>query len=443
MRNSGKNSGFKWGMFTARLPLLHMRIEWPELLQGLVVSLSTGLALVPLLTTAFGLSFEEAVAMAMIHTMLVTSNTVLFGEPFAGGWITPALPLVLALVISGYDTPQERFQMMTALSLSFACLTLVFAVTGLGKKLSDLVPVALKAGIILGAAFSAFKRIFYDDLASFQLMPVTYILAILACVIIFYLPAFERLKNKNKIASAIASFGLLPAFIVAGAFGALYGELSFDIRSGFLIPPMADLLEKVSPFSIGWPPIAYFITGLPIAFMAYLILFGDLVTGTVLVENNQKHRPDDPIDINLTRSHYAVSIRNFIMAILVPFFPTQGVLWAGAQVIVIDRWKQGKEKVESLFSGISAFYYYGIPIAFFLLPVVTFLRPFMPLALMLTLLLTGIACSKLAWKIINDNVDKVIMLGVALLLTFFNPWIGLLGGGVSYLLLSTTIKKRV
>lgn len=438
-----RKSGFKWGIFTARLPILHMRIEWPELLQGLVVSLSTGLALVPLLISAFGLSFEEAVAMAMIHTMLVTSNTVIFGEPFAGGWITPALPLVLALVISGYDTPVERFQMMTALSLSFACLTLVFAATGFGKKLSDLVPTALKAGIILGAAFSAFKRIFYDDLAAFELMPITYVLAIVICVTILYLPAYQRLKYKNKIAAGIASFGLLPAFVIAGIFGALNGELSFDIRSGFLIPPLGDLIEKVSPLSIGWPPVAYFITGLPVAFMAYLILFGDLVTGTALIENNQRHRPDDPIDINLTRSHYAVSIRNFIMAVLVPFFPTQGVLWAGAQVIVIERWKDGKEKVESLFSGISAFYYYGIPIAFFLLPVVTFLRPFMPLALMLTLLLTGIACSKLAWKITSGNADKIIMLGVALLLTFFNPWVGLLIGGVSCLLLATTIKKWI
>ena len=66
--------GYKWGIFTARVPFLHMRIEVRELVQGLIVSLSTGMALVPLLMSGFGLTFEEAVTISMIHTMLVTSN---------------------------------------------------------------------------------------------------------------------------------------------------------------------------------------------------------------------------------------------------------------------------------------------------------------------------------------------------------------------------------
>ena len=335
-------SGIKWGIFTARLPVLHMRIEWPELLQGLVVSLSTGLALVPLLTMSFGLTFEEAVTIAMLHMMLVTSNVIIFGEPFAAGWITPALPLVLAFVLGEYDTSTQRFQMMTALSIDFAVITLFMAVTGFGKKLIALVPAALKAGIILAAALSAFRRVFYDEETILKAMPVSYILAIVTCLIILYLPAFTKLKSKYKMAAFIASLGMLPAFIIAGIYGGINGELAFDIRSGFLMPPMADLMTKVSPFSIGFAPIEFFIAGLPIAFMSYLILFGDLITGTSMIEESQKHRPDDPIDINLTRSHYAVSIRNFIMAIFAPFFPTQGVLWAGAQVIVIERWKAGK-----------------------------------------------------------------------------------------------------
>jgi hypothetical protein len=420
-----KNSGFKWSIFTARLPIIHMRIEWSLLAQGLVVSLSTALALIPLLTSFFGLSFEEAVTIAMIHMMLVTSNVLIFGEPFAAGWITPALPLVLALVIGGYDTPVERFQMMTALSLDFALLTLLMAVTGLGQRLSDLLPAAIKAGIILGAAFSAFKRIFYDDIDNFKMMPVSYGLAIVTCLIILYLPAFGRLKEKYRLLAMIASFGLLPAFVMAGVFGGLNGELLFDIQNGFLNPPFAHLMAKVSPFSIGFPPLDYYLAGFPLALITYLILFGDLVTGRSLIEDNQKHRPDDPIDLNLSRTHYAISIRNFIMALLAPFFPTQGALWAGAQVIMVQRWAEGKEKVESLMSGISAFYYYGIPIVFLILPLVTFLRPFMPIALMLTLLLTGIACCRLALKMVNYNGDRLIMLVVAILLTFFSPWIGL------------------
>jgi len=382
-----KNSGFKWLIFTARFPFIHMRIEWSLLLQGLVVSLSTGLALIPVLTSFFGLNFEEAVTIAMIHMLLVTSNILIFGEPYAAGWITPALPLVLALVINDFNTPVERFQMMTALSLNFAVLTLLMAMTGLGQRLSDLLPVGVKAGIILGASFSAFKAIFYDDVSNFEAMPVSYVAAIVTCLIIMYLPNLKRFKIFSQTLIRIASFGLLPAFIMVGIFGGLSGE---------------------------------------ILFVTYLILFSDLITGKSLIEDNQKYRLDDPIDINLSRIHYAISIRNFIMALFAPFFPTQGILWTGAQVIIVNRWAQGKEKLENLISGISAFYYYGIPVVFLILPLVTFLKPFMPIALMLTLLLTGIACGRLAFKMVSFNGDRLTMLVIATLLTFYNLWVGLI-----------------
>lgn len=436
-------SGFKWGIFTARLPLLHMRIEWPELLQGLVVSLSTGLALVPLLTSAFGLSFEEAVTLAMLHMMIATSHVILFGDPFAVGWITPALPFVLAVVIGGYEMATERFQMMTALAFDFAVITLFLAVTKLGEKLNAIVPASLKAGIILGAGLSAFKRIFYDDIARFKEMPVSFTFSIITCMVILYLPAFARFKEKSKAAALIASLGLLPAFILAGVFGGLNGEIDFNIESGFLIPPFAALSYKISPFVIGFPPLEFFIAALPLALISYLILFGDMITGVALIRDNQPARPDDPVDIDLNRTHYAVGIRNVIMGLFAPFFPTQGVLWAGAQVLVINRWKEGRAKLESLIGGIAAFYYYGIPLFFLMLPVVTLLRPFMPIALMLTLLLTAVACSKLAIKTVNGLAEYVIMAVIAILLAFFSLWVGLLTGVVLCTLHRAAIQLRV
>lgn len=434
-------SGFKWGIFNARLPLLHMRVEWRELVQGLIVSLSTGLALVPLLTSAFGLSFEEAVAISMIHTMLVTSNIIIFGEPFAAGWITPALPFALAFVLGGYDSPTERFQMMTALSLDFALLVFLLGVTGWGKKIMGAIPTALKAGIILGAALSALKRVFYDDLNNFTAMPVAMSLALVTCLVFAYLPAFQTLKRNNKFVAFIASFGLLPGFIMAGVFGALLNEFSFNIEPGFLIPPLGSLWAKVSPFAIGFPPLQFFVDAVPLAFITYLILFGDLLTGVALIDDNQKHRPDDVIDIDLNRSHFALAIRNAVMGLIAPFFPTQGVLWSGVQIIIIDRWKEGRDTLQSLYSGIAAYYYYGIPVLLLLLPVVTFLKPFMPIALMLTLVLTGVACSKLAFKLAIGTIDKAIMILVALLLTFFAPWVGLLVGVIAVFIRAKFLKN--
>lgn len=435
--------GFKWGIFTARLPILHMRIEWSLLLQGLVVSLSTGLALVPLLTEIFGLTFEEAVGMAMIHMMLATSHVVIFGQPFATGWITPALPLVLVYFVDNTDTPTEKFQLMCAFALDFALITLLLGVFKMGKIINDLVPSALKAGIILGAALSAFKRIFYDDIGQLEAMPVTFSVAILVCLVIFYLPAFQKLKTQSRIFAGIATYGLLPAFLLSGLLGWLNGELTFNVEMGILMPPLGELVAKASPFAIGFPPIEYFLMGFPVAAMAYLILFGDLVTGSTLISENQHHRPDDPIDLNLDHSHYIVSIRNFLDAVIVPFFPTQGVLWAGAQVLIVERWKEGRDKMQSLIGGISAFYYYGIPVMFFILPVMTFLRPFMPIALMLTLLLTGIACGKLSWSLVSRNSERLTMLVTAGLLTFYGPWIGLAVGAAMCTLIYPAKKTRI
>jgi hypothetical protein len=411
--------GYKWGIFTARVPFLHMRIEVRELVQGLIVSLSTGMALVPLLMSGFGLTFEEAVTISMIHTMLVTSNLLLFGEPFAGGWVTPALPFTLAFVMGGYDSPAERFQMMTALSLDFAALLLLLGVTGFGQKVMDFIAPSIKAGVILGAALAAIKRVFYNDFDRFQSMPWAMSVALLTCLVFFFLPVFQKLKAKNKLIAFIASFGLLPGFILAGVFGTVFDELHFDIQHGILIPPLGDLMNKVSPFAIGWPPVDFFIAALPLACITYLILFGDLLTGIALIKDNQKHRPDDVIDINLNRSHYAGAIRNFIMALIAPFFPTQGTLWSGVQIIIIQRWVEGRDKMQTLYSGIAAYYYYGIPILVLWLPVITFLKPFMPIALMLTLVLTGVACAKLSFRMAVKMNDRVIMAVVALTLVYF------------------------
>ena len=124
----------RWGFLHIRLPLVHMRIEWPEFIQGVVVALSTGLAIVPLLIAYFGLSFEEGVAFCMILSFFIASSILFLGEPYAPGWITPALPLVLAFVLAGYETPTERFQVMSALSIEFALLMFLLGRPGSARN---------------------------------------------------------------------------------------------------------------------------------------------------------------------------------------------------------------------------------------------------------------------------------------------------------------------
>ena len=202
-----------------------------------------------------------------------------------------------------------------------------------------------------------------------------------------------------------------------------------------MTPPIGDLMDKISPFSIGWPPLIYYLEALPLVLITYTILFGDLLTGIALLREAESSRPDDKIDINISRSHVVLAIRNGIMAVLAPFFPTQGCLWTGVHVVVIQRWKEGRDKMESLIGGISAYYMYGLPVFFLLLPVVTFLRPFMPIALVLTLILTGFACSFVALSMPRGREERGVMLLTAFFLVFFEPWVGLVIGILAVLLL--------
>ena len=91
---------------------------------------------------------------------------------------------------------------------------------------------------------------------------------------------------------------------------------------------------------------------IPLVLIGYMLLFGDLVTGTEILKDAQKHRTDQILPIDLNRSHLSVGIRNLLGTIINPFFPTQGALWTGVHVVVADKWKQGPEAMPSIFDGI-------------------------------------------------------------------------------------------
>ncbi len=426
-RREGRlNKGIRWGNFTFRIPLYHTRCEWPDLMQGLIVTASTAMALVPLLQAAFGLSFYEAVACSMIHMMLISAGPIIFGDPFAPGWITPALPITLAYVLGNYIDPVERFQVMTALSLDFAAIMLFFGITGLGSKFVHGLPVALKSGIILGASIASFKRVFHDDIDTFMERPIATSVAIVICLVFAFSRPLADLARKKRWIKRLCNLGLLPGFVVAGLVGAAVGEIEFNVSWGILIPPVDSLWQKVSPFYIGWPSLEMFVESLPLALIVYTIAFGDFITGEEIIKDAQPSRLDDPVDVDVSRTHLSATIRNVLMAVSAPFFPTQGVLWTGVHVIIIQRWRQGKMYMGSLFGGISSFYLLGLPIIFFLLPVVTLLAPMMNIALSISLVLTGFACAFIALSMPKTSEQRGVALLAGVMLAVLEPWLGLL-----------------
>lgn len=424
--------GIKWGPFVLRIPFVHMRFALPEFLQGICVAGATGLALVPVMTASFGLTFEEAVTMAMFHTMLISAGWMIFGDPLAPGWLTPALPFIFAFVLGGGNSPEEQFQLMTALSLNFAVLLIFLGVTGLGAKLVAWVPNVLKGGIILGAAVAAFLRIFdqNDPASALNSTPLAAIAALALCMFLAFSKPFQRQAAKMPFLAKVAGLGLLPAFLVAGLVGVVTGEMQFNIQSGLLDVPAhaVSMWEKASPMYIGWPSLTMFINALPLAFITYILFFGDVVTADEMIKNSASMRPDEKLELNSNRSHMATGIRNAAMGIIAPFFGTQGVLWTGIQVIVLKRWVTGRDKMDSIFDGISAYYVYGFPVLFIVLPIVTMLQPLLPIALAVTLLLTGFACATLALNTVTDSTERGAMVLTAIAFSLFDPWTGLLAG---------------
>jgi hypothetical protein len=404
------------------------------MLQGFAVAGATGLALVPYFMALLGLSFEEAVVMAMIHSLLISFSWMFFGDPYAPGWLTPAIPFVVAFITAPayLGDHASQFQAMTALSLNFAFILVVLGATGLGAKLIKIVPNVFKGGIILGAAIAAFLRVTKDGDAAnvFQSAPIAGTLGVVVCLVFAFSKPLQAIALNKPLLAKILGFGLLPGFIIAGTVGYFTGEFTYNIRWEILDVGAAtvSLWEKASPFAIGWPPIETFAASFPLALITYILFFGDVVTGNEMIEQAQSQRSDEKLDIDSSRAHMATGIRNALMGITAPFFATQGVLWTGIQVVLLKRWAEGKDKLNSIYDSIGSFYLFGFPFLFILLPLVTLLEPLLPVALAVTLILTAFACATLALALVNDATERGAMVITAMAFSLYEPWQGLLIG---------------
>ena len=429
--NTTTSKGLKWGPFTLRIPFIHLRFRAGEFFQGMVISGATAFAAVPI-AMGLGLTFEEGVALSFIAGTLIGAGPIFFGEPMAPGWVTPAVPIVIAAFaakgqFNGVYDPAV-FQFMAAMCIEFTLLLFIMGITGWGKKLIEIIPNGLKAGIILGAALAAFYQVFVTDLDKLMIQPISMGLAISLCVITTFSEPFKKLALNNKFFKVIGSLGLLPGFVLAALVAFLLNEVTFNIEWGFRIPDVVSLFNRTSPLAIGFPSIDMYLEAIPLVVIGYTLLFGDLITGTEVLNDAQSQRPDEPLDVNLDRSHLSVAMRNFLGLLVNPFFPTQGALWTGVHVVVAERWKKGPKEMPSIFDGLGSYYLMGIPFLYVTLPFITLMKPLMQMALTLTLILTGFACAYVAMAIPKKNSEMASALLIAVFITFFSAWVGLLIG---------------
>ncbi len=374
------------GPFKIRLPFIHYRFEIADYVQGLIMC-AVCLGAIPMLTENLGMPFEVALAIVTLNGMLYCIHTLL-GDPVVPGWITPAIPLLIAYCLT-FPEGAERMQALIAFEITLGLFSILLGITGVASKIVSIVPNAVKSGIILGAGFSAIFMIFKEG-GKFEKAPITIAICLIVAFYLLFSNGFKKLSQKNKFWKTIANVGILPAVLIAVIVGPITGETAMPaIEWGFSIPAYGELFRNWVPWgAIGWPSLSKYIAAIPTVIAIYIVLFGDVVQSKALVHDADMARPDEIIDYNPNRAHLIFGIRNTIMGCMGPDITMCGPLWAAMQVVVCERYKKGKESMQSIFGGAASFRF-GTLTGYFLLPIVTLVTPILPIALALTMIVQG------------------------------------------------------
>ncbi|MFC0559145.1 hypothetical protein [Halalkalibacter alkalisediminis] len=385
-RKDGEETPFTpLGPFKLRLPFIHYRFEFPDYFQGLLMC-AVDLAAIPLMVQYLGMPFEVALAVVILNGILYLTHHML-GDPVVPGWITPAIPLMI-LFVSQFPEGDERIYALIAFQLTLGIFSIFLGITGLASKVVNLVPSAMKAGVILGAGFAAVITIF-DVGGRFELFPIT---ISITCAVAFYLifsKHFAKLKQRGGFWRVLSNLGIFPIILLAVVIAPLFGEAPWPtIEWGFSKPDFATLFAEFTVFGLGFPPLMMFIASIPTVLATYIVLFGDVLQSKALVSEADEFRKDEKIDYNANRAHLIFGGRNATMGIFGPDIVMCGPMWAAMQVVVIERFKEGKKAMHSIFGGSGSFRW-GTNTGVLLLPIVSLVEPILGIALALTLMIQG------------------------------------------------------
>lgn len=150
-----------------------------------------------------------------------------------------------------------------------------------------------------------------------------------------------------------------------------------------------------------------FAKAVPMAIVIYIIAFGDFVTSEALLNEADEIRKDEKIVFDANRSNLISGVRNLIEGLFCAYPTLAGPLWAAVTASVAERYKDGPEKMESIFSGVGTFRWSTF-LAVAIVPIVGFVQPILPAALSMTLLVQGYICVRLAIDLTISDVDKGI-----------------------------------
>jgi len=393
------------GPFKLRLPFVHYKFEWPDYFQGLLMC-AVDLAAIPLMIELLGMPFDVALAVVLMNGLLYLTHHLL-GDPVVPGWITPAIPLIMAYCMTFPEGP-ERVHSLVAFQMTLGLFAIVLGMTGLASRVVGFIPNAIKSGVILGAGFAAVNSVFVAG-GRFESFPWSISIAVGIAFYLIFSRHFATLKTTHPVLNLIGKLGIFPIIILAVIIAPLFGEAPWpDIEWGLISPDFGTLFQEYTVIGLGFPPISMFITAIPTVFAAYIVLFGDVLQSRALIAEADQIRSDEQIDYNPNRAHLIFGGRNTFMSIFGPDIVMCGPLWAAMQVVVIERYKEGKAAMHSLFGGSGSFRW-GTNTGLLLLPIVSLVEPILGIALSLTLLIQGYVSVRIGILESRSNRD----LGIA------------------------------
>ena len=374
-----------FGPFKLRLPFVHYRFELPDFLQGLLMC-AVDLAAIPLMAELLGMPFEAALAIVILNGLLYLTHHLL-GDPVVPGWITPAIPLLMAYV-EQFPEGEARVHALIAFQMMLGLFAIVLGRLGWAARVVRLVPPALKAGIIMGAGVAAVVVVFESG-GRFEQFPFTISIAIGLAFYLLFSRHFAALKTRGGVWGLIGTLGIFPIIALAVVIAPLFGEAPWpDIRWGFSQPDFALMWAEYTVFGVGLPSAMMFVTALPTVAAAYIVLFGDVLQSKALLDEADGVRSDEKIDYDPDRAHLLFGGRNLGMSVFGPDVTMCGPLWSAMHVVVIERYKQGRAAMDSIFGGSGSFRW-GTNTGLLLLPIVSLVEPVLAVALALTLLIQG------------------------------------------------------
>ena len=425
------------GIFRIRLPFIHFKISPPEIVTGLMNACTSYGALAVLVTT-LGLDPETAWALVVFETMMYTLNWLL-GEPSICGWITPAMAIII-VHLESFDSGIARIQALSAVQLELAVLFIVLGFTGLSKWLNTLMPPAVKAGIVLGAGVNAV----YARLQEGGAIDTVTVGCLAGLVVVFLFMFSKRLRKHmetNRFISILGNYGFLWAVIAMLIAGGVSGE--FDYRfSGQLLkfPDFVALYYAVSPFSIGFPDMHTWFTGLPIALVAWVIAYGDFVTVQQL--GLQAQREDEYIEFDPNRTNVICGIRNLILGLFAPYPALAGPLSAPYCVATYQRYRQGgRAGMDSIYDGSGTNLIFTV-VGLFIFPLYEAAAAAASAMLVVVLCIQGFVCAQICFDLARDKLDQGIAGMMAGFILARGGGVGLVAGSALYVLLCDRDKIR-